>query len=82
MQWLCTQPLTTDDECTCHPPWAACYQLAHEDRVCTSKKGGIGKVGRCRHGVLCTQWLSWLVVKSQHWLDLFVAQIALKPLSL
>ena len=60
-------PLTTDDECTCHATLAACYQLAQSilkiGFVLAKKKekSGIGggggfSTGSCAHGS-CLSWL-------------------------
>ena len=34
-----------------------------EDRLCTTKKGGIGGGGRVQRGVLCTLQLPWLTIE-------------------
>ena len=41
-------PLTTDDQCTCHATLATLSvgAIRFEDRFCASKKGGIGGGGR------------------------------------
>ena len=59
-------PLTTDDECTCHATLAACYQLAQSDLkigFTLAKKVGKGEVGGFQHGVPCTWQLPWLAIR-------------------
>ena len=60
-------PLTTDDECTCHATLAACYQLVQS----VLKTGFVLAKGwdRGSHDMLCTWQLSWLAVE-RPWLAL------------
>jgi len=59
-------PLTTDDECTCHVTLAACYQLAQsvlKIGFVLAKKGGIRGGGWVHRELPCTWQLPWLAVE-------------------
>ena len=70
---FCVNPLTTDDECTCHATLAASYQLAQSvlkiGFALASKKGGIGGVGWVSARSAVHMAADWLAVEKP-WLAL------------
>ena len=56
-------PLTIDDERTCHVTLATYViswrNIRFKDRLCTIEKGGMGEVGGQSHDMTYMWWLSW-----------------------